>query len=75
MNEVEKFLEQLFGQDMLSLAEGSTPTVELALSQIKEIISENQSLSEAKTKAEGEVTSLKEEVDSLKETIKSNEKW
>lgn len=74
MNEVEKFLEQLFGQDMLSLAEGSTPTVELALSQIKEIISENQSLSEAKTKAEGEVTSLKEEVDSLKETIKSNEK-
>lgn len=74
MNEVEKFLEQLFGQDMLSLAEGSTPTVELALSQIKDIISENQSLSEAKTKAEGEVTSLKEEVDSLKETIKSNEK-
>lgn len=74
MNEVEKFLEQLFGQDMLSLAEGSTPTVELALSQIKNIISENQSLSEAKTKAEGEVTSLKEEVDSLKETIKSNEK-
>lgn len=75
MNEVEKFLEQLFGQDMLSLAEGSTPTVELALSQIKDIISENQSLSEAKTKAEGEVTSLKEEVDSLKETIKLNEKW
>lgn len=74
MNEVEKFLEQLFGQDMLSLAEGSTPTVELALSQIKYIISENQSLSEAKTKAEGEVTSLKEEVDSLKETIKLNEK-
>lgn len=74
MNEVEKFLEQLFGQDMLSLAEGSTPTVELALSQIKDVISENQSLSEAKTKAEGEVTSLKEEVDSLKETIKSNEK-
>ena len=74
MNEFEKFLEQLFGQDMLSLAEGSTPTVELALSQIKDIISENQSLSEAKTKAEGEVTSLKEEVDSLKETIKLNEK-
>lgn len=74
MNEVEKFLEQLFGQDLLSLAEGSTPTVELALSQIKDIISENQSLSEAKTKAEGEVTSLKEEVDSLKETIKVNEK-
>jgi hypothetical protein len=74
MNEVEKFLEQLFGQDMLSLAEGSTPTVELAFSQIKDIISENQSLSEAKTKAEGEVTSLKEEVDSLKETIKLNEK-
>ena len=74
MNEVEKFLEQLFGQDMLSLAEGSTPTVELALSQIKDIISENRSLSEAKTKAEGEVTSLKEEVDSLKETIKLNEK-
>lgn len=74
MNEVEKFLEQLFGQDMLSLAEGSTPTVELALSQIKYVISENQSLSEAKTKAEGEVTSLKEEVDSLKETIKLNEK-
>lgn len=74
MNEVEKFLEQLFGQDMLSLAEGSTPTVELALSQIKYIISENQSLSEAKTKAEGEVTSMKEEVDSLKETIKLNEK-
>lgn len=72
MNELEKFFEQLFGQNMLSLAEGSKPNSELALSQIKELISEKQSLSEAIAQANENITKLNEEIVSLKQTIDSN---
>lgn len=62
MNELEKFFEQLFGQNMLSLAEGSKPNSELALSQVKNLISEKQSLSEAIAQANDNITKLNEEI-------------
>lgn len=38
MNELEQFLASLFGENVLSLAEGSQATTELALTQIKDLV-------------------------------------
>lgn len=75
MPELTQFIEQLFGEGMLSLAEGATANTELALAEIRRIIAENASLAEAKTTAEAEVTSLKEEVTTLKNDLKTSEKF
>lgn len=75
MPELTQFLEQLFGEGMLSLAEGATATTEHALAEITRIVAENASLSEAKTSAEAQVTSLTEEVTKLKADLKANEKF
>lgn len=73
--EFTQFIEQLFGEGMLSLAEGATATTEHAIAEIRRIVSENVSLAEAKTTAETEVTTLKEEVTKLKNDLKANEKF
>lgn len=75
MPELTQFLEQLFGEGMLSLAEGATATTEHALAEISRILSENASLMEAKTSSESQVTSLQEEVTKLKNDLKANEKF
>lgn len=75
MPELTQFIEQLFGEGMLSLAEGATATTEHALAEIRRIVSENVSLAEAKTTAETEITTLKEEVTKLKNDLKANEKF
>ena len=72
MNEL---LAQLFGEGMLTLAEGTSPSSELVLSEIKRIVSENVSLSEVKSTLESTINSLKEEVSSLKEKVKSSERF
>lgn len=72
MNELEKFLESLFGDGMLTLQEGATISQEMVLSQIRTIVSENSSLSEAKTNAEDNINKLNDEINTLKETIESN---
>lgn len=74
MNEIEKFLEQLFGEGKLSLAEGTKPSVEIAISQIQSLVEENKSLSDAKAAVENEVNALKDENQSLKDQVKVNEK-
>ena len=74
MNELEKFLEQLFREGLLSLADGSKPSVEIAISQIQKLVEENKTLTDAKTMAEKEVADLKEENTSLKNEAKANEK-
>lgn len=61
MDELQKFLDQLFGEGMLSAGE-QAPNTELVLSQVKTLISEKISLAEAKTQLEGEITSLKDQV-------------
>lgn len=75
MPELTQFIEQLFGEGMLSLAEGATATTEHALAEVRRILSENASLSEAKTSLENQVTSLQDEVSQLKNDLKTNEKF
>lgn len=72
--ELKSFLEQIFGKDYLSLKENETPSTELALSRIKEIISENQRLSENHTQAETTITSLQSEITELRNKVNLNEK-
>ena len=74
MNDFEKFLEQVFGQGYLTLKEGEKPSAELALSQIQQLITENQTLSEAKTQAETTINQLKKDIEEKDALIKLNEK-
>lgn len=73
MNELAKFLEQLFGQGCLTLNEGETPSIEIALSQVQNLVSENQRLSEANAQADETIVSLKSEIEERDKTIKLNE--
>lgn len=73
MNELQVFIEQLFGEGLLSLSEGSTPSKELVLSEVRSIILENSNLKTQKDQLtkdlnefKGKVTSLTEEVNSMK---------
>lgn len=70
--ELQEFLELLFGENMLSLAEGTTASTEIALSAVKAMIQENKDLQESKTTAENSVQSLKDEVAQLKKTANEN---
>ena len=70
--ELQEFLELLFGENMLSLAEGTTASTEIALSAVKAMIQENKDLQESKTTAENSVQSLKDEVAQLKKTAAEN---
>lgn len=70
---LQEFLEQLFGENMMSLEEGAKPSTEIALSQIKSVLAENKSLSEAKAQAESKLADLQNEINSLQEKIKVNE--
>lgn len=74
MNELQQFLEQVFGQGYLTLAEGEKPSVELALSGIKNLITEKQTLSEANTQAESTITELREKITDLEGKISLNER-
>ena len=71
--ELLKFIDSLFGAELLKLAEGQEKSPEMALSMIKEMVAENATLAESKIQLESEVTSLKEEVNSLKTEAKKNE--
>lgn len=73
MEELEKFLEQLFGEGMLNLAEGSTPSTEVAINHIQQMLKDNQTLSEAKAEMEKEIATLKDEKATLENQVKANE--
>ena len=70
--ELQEFLELLFGENMLSLAEGTTASTEIALSAVKAMIQENKDLQESKTTAENSVQSLKDEIAQLKKAATEN---
>lgn len=70
--ELQAFLESLFGEGMLSLGEGQTASSEIVLSEVKRLLSENQSLSEKVTKSEASVTELQEKVANLEKEAKAN---
>lgn len=73
MNELQKFLDQLFSDGVLSLAEGSTPSMEVALSQVKDLVVAKNSLIQEKAKADQKISELQGEVTSLKEQISANQ--
>ena len=62
MNELQQFLEKLFGDNMLQLGEGQEASVELALQLVKTNISELTSLKEQITTKDNEITSLKSSI-------------
>lgn len=73
MNELQKSLDQLFSDGVLSLAEGSTPSMEVALSQVKDLVVAKNSLTQEKAKADQKISELQGEVTSLKEQISANQ--
>lgn len=73
MNELQRFLDQLFSDGVLSLAEGSTPSMEVALSQVKDLVVAKNSLTQEKAKADQKISELQSEVTSLKEQISANQ--
>ena len=72
--ELQEFLEKLFGENMLNLAEGSTPTTDAVITGIQNLLSEKVSLSEAKAQLEEKITSLSADVESWKAKSEANEK-
>ena len=68
----EKFLETIFGEGLLSLAEGVKPSMELALSQIKGMVSEITQLKESLGNKDTEIANLKNEVSNYQNVIESN---
>ena len=72
MQELQAFLESLFGEGMLSLGEGQTASSELVLSEVKRLLTENKSLSEKVTASEASVTELQEKVANLEKDAKAN---
>lgn len=70
--ELQAFLESLFGEGMLSLGEGQTASSEIVLSEVKRLLTENQSLSEKVTASEASVTELQEKVANLEKEAKVN---
>lgn len=71
--DLQEFLDQLFGENMLSLAEGASASVELVLSEVKRLVQENQTLAENKTTAESSIQSLNEQIITLQNEAKANE--
>jgi hypothetical protein len=57
--ELKKFLEKLFGDNMLQLSEGQEISEELALQMVKTSLSELASLKDQITTKDNEITSLK----------------
>lgn len=63
--ELQEFLEKLFGENMLSLSEGNSASIDLALSEVKRIITENNQF-------KSHVSSLQNEINILKEAAETN---
>ena len=70
--ELQEFLEKLFGEDMLTLAEGTSASVELVLTEVKNLIQEKKDLSTQLAEAKKTNTSLQERVDTLENEAKTN---
>lgn len=75
-DELKQFLESLFGNGMLSLGEGKSPTSEEVVSCIKSLVTsksnletEVTSLKESKEKLESDITSLKSQIEKDKPLV------
>lgn len=72
---LQQFLDQLFGDGMISLSEGATASTELALTEVKRLITENSDLSAKVADKDSTITSLNEQIDTMKNEAKANEKF
>jgi len=70
--ELQEFLEKLFGEGMLSLAEGSSASVELVLTEVKKLVQEKKDLSTQLTEAQNNASTLQERVTTLENEAKEN---
>lgn len=70
--ELQEFLEKLFGEGMLSLAEGSSASVELVLTEVKKLVQEKKDLSTQLTEAQNNASTLQEKVTTLENEAKEN---
>lgn len=73
--EFQEFLDQLFGEGMLTLGEGNSASVELTLSEVKQLIQDKADLSTKLSEAQSQVTSLTEENNHLKEEAEANKSY
>lgn len=67
--ELQKFLESLFGEGYLTLADGQEHSTEVALSQIRELVSSNASLQEQVNNLTTERDTLNTQVTSLNDQV------
>ena len=70
--ELQEFLEKLFGEGMLSLAEGSSASVELVLTEVKKLVQDKKDLSIQLTEAQKNASTLQEKVTNLENDAKEN---
>ena len=70
--ELQEFLEKLFGESMLSLAEGSSASVELVLTEVKKLVQDKKDLSIQLTEAQKNASTLQEKVTNLENDAKEN---
>ena len=70
--ELQEFLEKLFGEGMLILAEGSSASVELVLTEVKRLVQEKKDLSTQLTEAQNNSSTLQERVTTLENEAKEN---
>ena len=69
--ELQQLLERLFGENLLTLSEGQEVSAELALTQVKDLVQQNQSLTEAVASKDSEIQTLKEEKANLEKDLES----
>lgn len=65
MNELQKFLERIFGKDCLTLAEGTEMNEETAFAAIQELVNSRNTLQTTVDNLTTEKTSLTEQVTNL----------
>lgn len=79
MNELQQLLDSLFGKGLLTLGEGKEASKEEVISQIQNLVQQNQDLSASKSTLESDIAKLKEDKLSLEKELSKfkagNESW
>ena len=70
--ELQEFLESLFGDGLMTLSEGTKPTQEMILTQIRDMVSKNATTTTALEEITTERDTLSGELLSLKQEVESN---
>lgn len=71
MKDLQEFLQSLFGENMLSLAEGQEITRELVLREVQSLVASNSSLQRELSERSTTISSLNEQIVKLENDLKS----